>query len=126
MAAVLHDTVEDTETTPEELEARFGREVRGLVLEITDDKSLPKEDRKRLQIEHAPSRSRKAKLIKQADMIANARDVTLAPPADWSLERRRAYLDWTERVVAGCRGGNPTLERDYDEVLSAGRAALAG
>jgi guanosine-3',5'-bis(diphosphate) 3'-pyrophosphohydrolase len=124
MAAVLHDTIEDTETSPEELEARFGSEVRALVLEVTDDKQLPKAERKRLQIQHAPLRSRKAKIIKLGDKIANVRDVTNTPPEAWSLQRRREYLDWTSQVVQGCRGSNPGLESYYDEVLQTGHAAL--
>jgi guanosine-3',5'-bis(diphosphate) 3'-pyrophosphohydrolase len=124
MAAVLHDTIEDTETTPEELETRFGREVCALVLEVTDDKRLPKAERKRLQIEHAQLSSAKAKLLKLGDKIANLRDVTATPPADWSLDRRREYLDWTARVIQGCRGINSGLERYYDEVLAEGRSAL--
>ena len=124
LAAVLHDTIEDTETTPKELEDHFGTEVRSLVLEVTDDKQLPKEERKQLQIEHAPLLLVKAKLIKLGDMIANVRDVTANPPANWSPERRRAYLDWAEQVVHGCRGCNPGLETCYDEALRAGRAVL--
>jgi (p)ppGpp synthase/HD superfamily hydrolase len=124
IAAFLHDTVEDTGTTPEELQVEFGADVRALVLEVTDDKQLPKGERKRLQVEHAPALSSKAKLIKLGDMIANAGDVAAAAPRDWSLERRREYLDWTEAVVRGCRGTNPGLESYYDEVLRAGRLAL--
>ena len=124
MAAVLHDTIEDTETSPEELETHFGAEVRALVVEVTDDKSLPKEVRKQLQVDHAHLRSAKAKLIKFGDKIANVRDVTATPPANWTIERRREYLDWTERVLAGCRGCNAGLEAYYDDVLKAGRAAL--
>jgi guanosine-3',5'-bis(diphosphate) 3'-pyrophosphohydrolase len=125
VAAVLHDTIEDTCTTGEELEELFGPEVRRLVEEVTDDKALPKSDRKRLQVEHASALSARAKMIKLADKIANARDVVRDPPADWPLSRRREYLDWTERVVAGCRGANQALEAYYDEVLSKGRAALS-
>lgn len=124
MAAILHDTIEDTETTPEELGAAFGPEVRELVVEVTDDKHLPKAERKRLQIEHAHRRSPKAKLVKLGDKIANVRDVTATPPAGWSVARRQEYLDWTEQVLVGCRGSNAGLERYYDEVLQAGRAAL--
>ena len=117
IAAILHDTIEDTQSTPHELEERFGKEVRDLVLEVTDDKRLPKAERKRLQVEHAPLRSVKAKMIKLADKIANVRDVTATPPADWPTRRRREYLEWTEQVVRGCRGANPALESYYDEVL---------
>lgn len=124
IAAVLHDTLEDTQTTPTELESRFGPEVRALVEEMTDDKSLPAEERKLRQIEHAPSLTVKAKLIKLGDKIANVRDVTTAPPAKWSRQRRRDYLDWTERVIAGCRGTNAALEARYDEALAAGRRTL--
>ena len=81
-------------------------------------------ERKRLQVEHAPSLSEKAKLIKLADKICNARDVTHRPPARWPLPRRREYLDWTERVVAGCRRGNAALEAHYDRVLREGRELL--
>ena len=124
LGAVLHDTLEDTDTTPEELEAKFGRELRVLVQELTDDKALPKAKRKRLQIEHAPMASQRAQAIKVADKICNVLDVTHSPPANWSTQRRREYLDWTERVVAGCRGCNHALERYYQDVLRQGRAAL--
>lgn len=125
VAALLHDTVEDTETTPEELEARFGREVRLLVDEVSDDKDLEKAERKRLQIVHAAAASDAAKQLKLADKMCNVRDVTLDPPADWSLQRRREYLEWSVAVVEGCRGLNEALERRFDEVVAEGRAALA-
>jgi (p)ppGpp synthase/HD superfamily hydrolase len=123
-AAVLHDTIEDTLTTPEELEKAFGREIRLLVQEVTDDKSLPKADRQRLQVEHAPHLSPGAKLIKLADKISNVRDLTDGPPPAWSVERRRTYLDWAEGVVAGCRGINCALETRFDEVLQRAHAVL--
>src|SRR5262245_62764570 len=122
--AILHDTIEDTETTPEELEAVFGPEVRLVVEEVTDDKRLPKAERKRLQIEHAPYLSERAKQIKIADKISNVQAVTQAPPADWPLERRREYLDWTEQVMTGLRGCNQSLEYFYDQVLVYGRSVL--
>ncbi|SRR6266581_2882518 len=115
MAAILHDTIEDTETTAVELEKLFGQEVRSIVLEVTDDKALPKAERKRLQIEHASSLSRRAKLVKLADKICNLRDVADTPPADWSLERRQAYFEWAKSVVDGMRGVHPELERVFDE-----------
>ena len=121
MAAVLHDTVEDTETTPSELEEHFGQSVRMVVEEVTDDKSLEKAERKQRQIDHAPHLSKRAKAIKLCDKIANVRDVTNAPPADWALPQRIAYLDWTEHVVAGCRGANAPLEKLYDQTLEKGR-----
>ena len=121
MAAVLHDTIEDTKTTPAELDEQFGQTVRKVVEEMTDDKSLDKAVRKERQIEHAPHLSRRARAIKLADKIANVRDVTENPPQDWSLARRIEYLDWTEKVVAGCRGTNDGLEKLYDEVLKKGR-----
>jgi (p)ppGpp synthase/HD superfamily hydrolase len=123
--AILHDTIEDTKTTREELEEEFGLEVRRVVEEVTDDKQLPKVERKRLQIEHAPHLSEDACQIKIADKISNVRAVTVAPPAEWSLERRQEYLNWTERVVAGCRGCNAALEDLYDQVLSEGRQVLS-
>lgn len=125
VAALLHDTVEDTGTLLEDLEAEFGREVRLLVAEVSDDKGLPKDERKRLQIEHAAAASDAAKQLKLGDKICNVRDVTSDPPKDWSLERRLNYLDWAEKVVAGCRGVNAALERYFDDMVAEGRAALA-
>lgn len=125
VAAVLHDTIEDTRTSAEEIETAFGRKVRVLVEEVTDDKSLPKPDRKRLQIEHAPHLSPGAKLIKIADKISNILDVVKQPPVDWPLARRREYLDWTKQVVQGCRGLNKALEDHYDDVLRDGLRALS-
>lgn len=122
--AILHDTIEDTNTTGEELEAAFGSEVRKVVEEVTDDNTLDKADRKRLQIEHAPHVSIRAKHIKLADKIANVRSVTQTPPAKWPLSRRKEYLDWTEQVIAGVRGSNAPLENFYDEILARGREAL--
>jgi guanosine-3',5'-bis(diphosphate) 3'-pyrophosphohydrolase len=122
--AVLHDTIEDTLTTSEELEGTFGQEVRHVVEEVTDDKSLPKVQRKLLQIEHAPHLSASAKLIKLADKISNVRAIDKTPPADWSLDRRLEYLDWTEKVVAGLRGCNGLLEELYDTTLNRARKTL--
>ena len=124
-AAILHDTIEDTDTTAEELGRVFGAEVRNLVEEVTDDKSLRKEVRKRLQIEYAPQLSRQAKQIKLADKICNIRDVIHRTPEGWSLERRLEYLDWSERVVAGCKGCNRSLEECYARALAEGRKQLA-
>lgn len=124
MAAVLHDTVEDTETTFEELSKIFGDDVASLVKEVTDDKSLPKAQRKKLQIEHAPHISPGAKSIKLSDKISNVVDIGWSPPSDWSHERLVEYLDWTEKVVAGLRGVNRDLERRYDEALIEARERL--
>jgi GTP diphosphokinase / guanosine-3',5'-bis(diphosphate) 3'-diphosphatase len=117
-AAILHDTVEDTDTTPEELEQAFGAEIAGIVAEVTDDKSLAKADRKRLQIEHAPHLSQKAKLVKLADKICNVRDVADDPPQGWELRRRQEYFDWAKAVVDGLRGAHPELEAEFDELYA--------
>jgi GTP diphosphokinase / guanosine-3',5'-bis(diphosphate) 3'-diphosphatase len=117
-AALLHDTVEDTETTEAELVERFGAKIASIVMEVTDDKSLPKTERKELQVAHAPHLSREAKLVKLADKISNVRDVGSSPPSDWPLARRREYFDWARRVVEGLRGVNPRLEMLFDEAYS--------
>jgi guanosine-3',5'-bis(diphosphate) 3'-pyrophosphohydrolase len=124
-AAILHDTIEDTETTPEELERLFGREVREVVMEVTDDQALPKRERKDVQVRQAPGLSRRAKLVRIADKISNVHDVLHAPPANWPLEWRLGYIDWTERVVAGCRGTHEGLEACYDRTLAEARRTLA-
>jgi guanosine-3',5'-bis(diphosphate) 3'-pyrophosphohydrolase len=113
-AAVLHDTIEDTETTADELRALFGDQVAAVVLEVTDDKSLDKAQRKQLQIEHAAHCSPQAKLVKLADKICNLRDLLASPPADWSAERKQNYFDWAVNVVAGLRGVHPGLEAVFD------------
>lgn len=123
-AAVLHDTLEDTETTPTEIAEAFGSEVLGVVKEVSDDKTLPKDERKRLQVEKAPQMSMRAKMIKVADKIANVNAVASAPPAGWDVERRMAYLAWTEQVVAGCRGCNTALEAHYDSELTEAKQHL--
>ncbi|HUR99143.1 MAG TPA: HD domain-containing protein, partial [Pyrinomonadaceae bacterium] len=121
---LLHDTVEDCGVTFEEVGKNFGPTVAEYVREVTDDKSLPKAERKRLQVEHAPHLSNGAKQIKLADKISNIRDVADHPPEGWDLERRREYVEWGENVVAGLRGLNPDLEAVFDEVVNSARAAL--
>jgi len=113
-AALLHDTIEDTETSTEELLEAFGPEVLSVVLEVTDDKTLDKADRKRAQVEHAAGKSDRAKMVKLADKISNLRDITHNPPADWSDQRKREYFDWAKAVVDQLRGANPKLEELFD------------
>jgi guanosine-3',5'-bis(diphosphate) 3'-pyrophosphohydrolase len=112
--ALLHDTVEDTETTPRELEAEFGPRIRAIVMDVTDDKSLHKAQRKQAQIDHAANACEQAKLVKLADKIANLRDIAAQPPADWSIERKREYFDWAKAVVDRLRGVHPRLEALFD------------
>ena len=124
IAAVLHDTIEDTGTKREEIAARFGEKVASMVMELTDDKSLPKTERKRLQIEHASHISLGAKQIKLCDKISNIRDVSENPPHDWSNERRFEYIEWGEKVVAGLRGANKNLEKYFDELVAQSRQQI--
>src|SRR5512138_1466946 len=124
VASILHDTLEDTDTRPEEIRAEFGEAVLSLVLEVTDDKSLPKQTRKRLQVETAPHKTHNAQLLKLADKICNVRDLTCAPPRAWSLKRKQEYLLWTEKVVAGLRGVDGKLERLYEACLAEGKHTL--
>lgn len=118
IAAVLHDTIEDTETTAQELRGLFGPVVTSVVLEVTDDKSLEKQERKQRQIDHAPHISNEAKLVKLADKISNLRDLLASPPANWSLARKQAYFTWASEVVAGVRGVHPGLEALFDGLLA--------
>jgi len=123
-AALLHDTLEDTDTSVSELDEIFGETVRQYVEEVTDDKSLPKEERKQKQIEHAATLSMGATLIKLGDKISNISDVTHSPPAGWDTERRKQYLDWAEAVINNCPKVNNDLEEHFSEVLSNGRNVL--
>ena len=95
----------------------FGREITDMVLEVTDDTSLPKAERKRLQVAGAGRISHGAKLVKLADKICNLRDISRSPPSGWSLERQQAYFDWAKAVVDGMRGAHPELERIFDEAF---------
>lgn len=123
-AALLHDTLEDTETTDAEIKQLFGEEILTIVLEVTDDKSLPKVERKRLQVEHAPSLSLAAKQLKLADKICNIADIIESPPKHWNWQRRWDYLTWSEQVIAGLRGVNPALEQHFDHLLAEARRVL--
>jgi len=124
IAAVLHDTVEDTDTTFEEIAARFGPRVAGFVAEVTDDKTLPNEVRKRLQVEHAAHASHGAKVIKLADKTSNLRAMADSPPRNWSEARRAEYLEWGRQVVANCRGANRWLEEKFDAAATALEARI--
>jgi guanosine-3',5'-bis(diphosphate) 3'-pyrophosphohydrolase len=117
-AALLHDTIEDTETTADELRTTFGAAVTGVVLEVTDDKSLPKAERKRLQVEHAAHASPQAKLVKLADKICNLSDILSSPPSDWPIERKQEYFDWAAKVVAGVRDVHPGLASVFDQLYA--------
>ncbi len=124
-AALLHDTVEDTETTPGELEEAFGPEVRRLVMEVSDDKSLSQAVRKRKQVETAAQKSAPARMLKLADKISNIRDIASNPPVGWDRERLEAYLDWSREVYEEIRGTAPRLDRLYEETLAASRKLLS-
>ena len=115
-AAILHDTIEDTETTPDELRGAFGATVAGIVDEVTDVTWLRKRARKKLQVARAGRASKRARLVKLADKICNLRDIKAHPPRDWTLERRREYFDWALSVVDEIRGTNARLERKFDDV----------
>lgn len=124
MAAVLHDTVEDTETKPEELEAVFGKQVRDLVMEVTDDKSLPKQTRKELQVTNASHKSVDAKKLKLADKICNMTDIISNPPHDWSIDRKLEYFTWAEKVANGLQGVNPALEKLHAALVQKAKKPL--
>jgi guanosine-3',5'-bis(diphosphate) 3'-pyrophosphohydrolase len=121
VAAILHDTIEDTQTTPEEIEEQFGKIVLSLVLEVTDDKNLPKEERKRLQVVHAPHKSTLAKKLKLADKICNVYDILNHPPGNWSIDRKLDYLTWAENILMGLKGTNAELEEYLAQLITQGR-----
>lgn len=124
-AGYLHDTLEDTPTEYEELNALFGQDVADLVAAVTDDKSLPKAERKRLQIEHTAKASPRARLLKIADKISNLRSLAASPPSDWDNTRALEYVAWAEQVVAGCRGLNKGLETLFDAAAAEARWAIS-
>lgn len=118
-SALLHDTVEDTETTEEELTAHFGQEISSIVMEVTDDQSITvRQKRKQLQIDHASHISEPAKILKLADKISNLRDLAIDPPPSWSIARRREYFDWSKQVIDQLRGTHAELEALFDQAYS--------
>ena len=118
-SALLHDTVEDTQTTAEELAIEFGQDISKIVMEVTDDKTITvRGKRKQLQIEHAPHISERAKLLKLADKISNLRDLSVDPPETWSLQRQREYFDWAKQVIDQLRGTHAVLEELFDQAYS--------
>jgi (p)ppGpp synthase/HD superfamily hydrolase len=118
MAGLLHDTIEDTAVTRQELEQLFGSDVASLVVEVTDDKSLPKETRKALQVQNAGKKSARAQTLKLADKISNLRSILASPPVDWSLQRRRQYFAWASQVIAGLTAPNSLLKAEFDKTYA--------
>ena len=123
-AGWLHDAIEDTETTLDELAEKFSVRVGDLVVEVTDDMSLPKAERRQRQIVDAPHKSPDAKLIKIADKISNIRARIVPDPSESECEDLIDYTAWAEKVVAGCRGGNALLDRTFDETVKLARSSL--
>lgn len=124
IAGLLHDTVEDTDSTPEELEAKFGAATASVVAEVTDDKTLPKAERKRLQVEHAPLISRDAKMVKLADKTDNLTDLVMLTPVGWTPEYVDEYFKWSQSVISGLRGTSAELERKFDAVFAQRETAV--
>jgi guanosine-3',5'-bis(diphosphate) 3'-pyrophosphohydrolase len=124
VAALLHDTIEDTDTTRDEIASAFGLSIADIVMEVTDDKSLDKQERKDLQVQHAPTLSQGAKLIKIADKISNVREIGIDPPKKWKKKRRSEYFDWAESVINAMGDVNAELEEMFKETVSRARATL--
>jgi (p)ppGpp synthase/HD superfamily hydrolase len=118
IAALLHDTVEDVGVSEDDLIQKYGPDVASLVMEVTDDKSLPKQERKRLQIEHAPKLTARAQVIKLADKISNLRAILISPPVDWSEQRRREYFIWAKQVAGALSHPNPILLSEFARTVA--------
>ncbi|MEY2626063.1 MAG: Metal dependent phosphohydrolase [Pseudomonadota bacterium] len=115
-AALLHDTLEDTQTTVQELQGEFGERVAAIVMEVTDEPTIAWRARKKLQISRARLASIEAKQVKLADKICNLRSMISSPPNGWTVERQRAYFDWSKEVIDQLRGVNPELEQRFDQI----------
>jgi (p)ppGpp synthase/HD superfamily hydrolase len=124
VAALLHDAIEDQEVTVEIISREFGEHVAALVVEMTDDKTLEKAHRKRIQIETSHAKSQDTKVIKLADKISNLRAIALSPPPDWSVKRRLEYVHWAREVVQGLRGTSPLLEEEFDRAADQAEASV--
>jgi len=126
IAALLHDAIEDCEKSADEIARHFGPDVAELVRAVTDDKSLPKAERKRLQVEHAAHAMPRAKILKLADKISNLRAMSGSPPKGWSIERKLEYINWSRQVVGGLRGAHAWLEGQFDQAADAAETAVRG
>jgi GTP diphosphokinase / guanosine-3',5'-bis(diphosphate) 3'-diphosphatase len=115
VAALLHDAIEDQEVPRTVIAESFGKDVAKLVEEVTDDKNVEKQERKRRQVEHAPTKSRRAKILKLADKTSNLRAIAASPPPDWSVKRRLDYVEWAREVARGLTGTSKWLEREFDQ-----------
>ena len=115
IAGLLHDSIEDQEVQHEELVHLFSKEVADIVLEVTDDMTISKPERKQLQVAYAPYKSPRAKMLRIADKTSNLNSILTSPPAHWDRPRRREYFEWAKRVVDGCRGVNPHLDALFNE-----------
>ncbi|NOQ24273.1 MAG: HD domain-containing protein [Bacteroidales bacterium] len=131
ISALLHDVIEDTTKDEKEIKElsniilnKFGEIVLLIVLEVSDNKSLPVEERKRLQIVHTPTLSDSAKKLKIADKICNILDIKNDPPVNWTVERKLKYLDWSKQVVSGAKGLNEKLDQHFDQVYNEVYSAL--
>jgi (p)ppGpp synthase/HD superfamily hydrolase len=123
VAALLHDAIEDQEVPRHMIAESFGDDVAALVEELTDDKTLPKSERKQRQVDTAHRKSEGAKIVKLADKISNLRAIAASPPAEWSVRRRLDYIEWARQVVDSLKGVNPWLEEQFTE--AAHRAELS-
>lgn len=117
-AALLHDVVEDANVSIDEIASTFGYDVADVVKQVTDDKTLPKDERKRLQVKNASHKSERAKLVKLGDKLDNCRDLQQNPPIGWTRERIQGYFVWSRAVIAGLRGTNAVLENELDKVFA--------
>ena len=117
-AALLHDTLEDTDTSGDELENFFGSRVRIIVEELTDNDMLTFSQRKQMQIDNAPYLSKDATLVRIADKISNVSDVIENPPPEWNQKRCNKYVDWAEAVMNNCQKVNQDLENHFFELLT--------
>ncbi len=124
-AGLLHDVVEDGHAGSDEVAAAFGEEVRSVVDEVTDPPGMTEQARRQRQVDHAPRMSPRARMLKLADKASNLGEIIRDPPTDWDAGRKRAYFEWGKRVADGCRGANPVLERDFDEIYRKGMQRLA-
>ena len=126
-AAILHDTLEDTQTTLKELQKAFGRRIASMVAEVTDDKTLPKQVRKQRQIDHGPRKIKGAAVIKVADKLCNLRDLRRSPPKRWTVERKGNYIEWARDVVRALPIPRHRIRRVFErEYASAELSDLSG
>ncbi|EFO18322.1 hypothetical protein LOAG_10172 [Loa loa] len=118
IAAILHDIVEHTKTTDEEIRKMFGDEIADIVKECTMVRSMKREARMKSELEKASKLSHKAKLVQLADKLNNIRDIERGTPLGWTKQHVTEYIIFAKDLLSKIRGIHGPLESALDDIIN--------